>query len=212
MITPTLSDSNTNDLQEEERAWLVPSEALDRFVPPDVVARDHEGQQKTNVRYGYQLGLMNFLVGEKMVSEVLDRPKIYSVPKSTEYLRGIINLRGNVVPVFDLRAVLQTEGYELAVDSNHQETTQSVIVLGKGTDAAGLVINKLPKTVEVVDQIKNDDTETKNIASCPAIIQEFVDHAFVSSGIEWMEFDYQGFLKNLAIESKQKKIAYQTIQ
>ncbi len=37
------------------------------------------------------------------VREVLDLPKITAVPNMPTYVRGVINLRGKVVPVIDLR-------------------------------------------------------------------------------------------------------------
>ncbi len=37
------------------------------------------------------------------VREVLDFIKVTRVPRTPDFMRGIINLRGNVVPVVDLR-------------------------------------------------------------------------------------------------------------
>ena len=51
-----------------------------------------------------------FLLGDEVVSleiskvrEVLDYTVITRVPRMPEYLQGVINLRGSVVPVVDLR-------------------------------------------------------------------------------------------------------------
>jgi purine-binding chemotaxis protein CheW len=38
------------------------------------------------------------------VLEILEMTKITKVPKAPEYMRGVINLRGNVLPVIDARA------------------------------------------------------------------------------------------------------------
>lgn len=40
------------------------------------------------------------------VKEIIETPQITSVPMTPDYIRGVINLRGNVVPVIDLGARL----------------------------------------------------------------------------------------------------------
>jgi len=37
------------------------------------------------------------------VREVLDFTTVTKIPRTPEFMRGVINLRGNVVPVVDLR-------------------------------------------------------------------------------------------------------------
>ena len=44
-----------------------------------------------------------FAVNVKRVREVLDLPHITQVPRSPQYMRGVINVRGSVVPVVDMR-------------------------------------------------------------------------------------------------------------
>ena len=38
------------------------------------------------------------------VREVLDMDKITKIPKSPSYMRGVVNLRGNAIPVMDLKS------------------------------------------------------------------------------------------------------------
>ncbi|MBF0224866.1 MAG: chemotaxis protein CheW [Desulfobacterales bacterium] len=56
---------------------------------------------------------LTFYLGEEMftldisqVREVLDFIKLTKVPRTPEFMKGIINLRGSVVPVIDLRLKL----------------------------------------------------------------------------------------------------------
>ena len=51
------------------------------------------------------------------VREVLDYLTITKVPRMPEFLRGVINLRGNVVPVIDLRYKLGMGTIEQSVDT-----------------------------------------------------------------------------------------------
>jgi len=49
------------------------------------------------------LGTEEFAFDISSVKEVIRIPVITNVPKSQEYIKGVINLRGNVIPVIDLR-------------------------------------------------------------------------------------------------------------
>ncbi len=51
------------------------------------------------------------------VREVIDYVTITRVPRMPEYLRGLINLRGSVVPVIDLRLILGMGCIEQTVDT-----------------------------------------------------------------------------------------------
>lgn len=44
-----------------------------------------------------------FAVGVEQVTEILDAPAITRVPRTPDFVAGVINLRGRVVPVIDLR-------------------------------------------------------------------------------------------------------------
>src|SRR5512143_3853910 len=51
----------------------------------------------------FRLGEEVFALDIAQVREVLDYPGITRVPRVPEFMRGVINLRGSVVPVVDLR-------------------------------------------------------------------------------------------------------------
>lgn len=59
----------------------------------------------------------DFALEISKVSEVLDYLTITHVPRMPDFLRGVINLRGNVVPVIDLRLKLGMGNVEKSVDT-----------------------------------------------------------------------------------------------
>jgi len=58
-----------------------------------------------------------FALNISKVREVLDYPTITKVPMMPEFMRGVINLRGNVVPVIDLRFKLGMGAIQQSVDT-----------------------------------------------------------------------------------------------
>ena len=51
----------------------------------------------------FRLGDELFAANVSKVLEILEIPKITKVPRSPAFMRGVVNLRGNVLPVIDAR-------------------------------------------------------------------------------------------------------------
>jgi len=52
---------------------------------------------------GFKIGKEQFGVDILMVQEIIRSAKIATVPNAPSFVQGIINLRGNIIPVIDLR-------------------------------------------------------------------------------------------------------------
>src|SRR5512147_2571220 len=105
----------------------------------------------------FKLGDEVFALDIGKVREVLDLTAITKVPRTPEFMRGVINLRGSVVPVVDLRlkfGMSRTEKTvntciiitEVAVDN---ETT----VLGALADSVQEVMDLEPGQIEPAPKI-----------------------------------------------------------
>ncbi len=51
----------------------------------------------------FYLAEEQFAVSSRNVREMVAMPKVATVPRTPDYIRGVINLRGKVIPVMDLR-------------------------------------------------------------------------------------------------------------
>ena len=67
----------------------------------DVEVKKETG--KTIQYLAFRLGDEVYAVDVAKVREILDFPAITKVPRTPEFMRGVINLRGSVVPVVDMR-------------------------------------------------------------------------------------------------------------
>ena len=77
-----------------------------------------KGASDTNLHHGlgaeepsrkfmvFQLGLERYAFPIHVVKEIVTKPSVTRVPNTPEHVRGVINLRGKIVPVFDLRLKL----------------------------------------------------------------------------------------------------------
>lgn len=78
------------------------------------------------------------------VREIIGLMPITSVPRTPEYLRGVINLRGKVIPIIDLRLKFDMPGVE------HTEET-CIIVVQSGDDSVGAVVDKVSEVLDIPD-------------------------------------------------------------
>jgi len=67
---------------------------------------------------------------------------ITPVPQSHDYVRGVLNLRGQVITVIDLRVKLELEPVEIL-------PSMRIIVVRTGTDAVGLLVDGVDDIVPV---------------------------------------------------------------
>ncbi|MBN1699095.1 MAG: chemotaxis protein CheW [Spirochaetales bacterium] len=105
----------------------------------------------------FTLGDEVFAVDIMKIQQILDFTRITKVPKTPDFMRGVINLRGSVVPVVDLRLKFGMEQTEQSIDtciivmeiSFGKETT----VLGALADSVQEVIELEPDQIEEVPKI-----------------------------------------------------------
>jgi len=77
------------------------------------VTRTYETAQYLTFRLDREL----FAVDIVKAREVLEFTTLTKVPKTPDFMRGVINLRGNVVPVVDMRLKLGLQQIERTVDT-----------------------------------------------------------------------------------------------
>ena len=86
------------------------------------------------------------------VLEILEVPRITKVPKSPHFMRGVINLRGNVLPVMDSRVKFGLP---------HAEDTQNtcIIVLAIKLDGQEISIGAVVDSVQEVLDIDGESIQ-----------------------------------------------------
>ncbi len=61
-----------------------------------------------NNRFYYSVGKLNLLLEQDIKAENLSQPKIYEIPHPPSWCSGIVNVRGNIVPVVNMHILLKT--------------------------------------------------------------------------------------------------------
>lgn len=98
----------------------------------------------------YQLGEELFGIEILRVKEIIEYNRITRVPLVPDYIAGVINLRGNVVPVVDLKHLFSGENAAIS-------RRTCIIVVETGDDEEHMETGLLVDSVnEVVDISKSD--------------------------------------------------------
>lgn len=82
-----------------------------------------------------------YTINSKMITSIVMIPdEITYLPNVTEYLTGLIHLRGNVVPLIDLKSLFKLSN--LLVEKT-EDKKEMVIVIEKDNSFVGLVVDEV---------------------------------------------------------------------
>lgn len=95
----------------------------------------------------FQLINETYGIDIKNVKEIIQMQKVTPIPNSYNFIRGIINLRGSIVPVIELK-----KKFNLAVEEDTEKTAIIVmkIMLKEGLfQTIGIVIDEVKEVVDI---------------------------------------------------------------
>ncbi len=113
--------------------------------------------EKTNATSSCQyvtfgLGEELFGVEVSRTREILSLTPVTKVPQTPEYLLGVINLRGQVVPVVDMRL-------KLGLPAGEETEDTCIIVVEVQVDGESIIVGALADAVREVSEIRSDQIE-----------------------------------------------------
>lgn len=88
------------------------------------------------------LGDEEYAIEILKVQEIIGLMSITPVPKMPDYIRGVLNLRGKIVPIMDLRMRFNFQAIE-----DTEETC--IIVLQDGDYQMGVVVDKVSEVADI---------------------------------------------------------------
>lgn len=79
------------------------------------------------------------------VNEIIVYQEITQIPESEDYIKGLINLRGKIIPVIDVRIRFKQEPIE------YNDRTCIIVINVKDT-VVGLIVEKIAEVVEIKEE------------------------------------------------------------
>jgi purine-binding chemotaxis protein CheW len=93
-----------------------------------------------------------FALDISKVREVLDFTAITKVPRTPDFMRGVINLRGSVVPVVDLRL-------KFGMSKTEKTVNTCIIIVEVTVDGDTVVLGALADSVQEVIELGSENIE-----------------------------------------------------
>ena len=102
---------------------------------------------------GFVLGNERYAISITDVEEIIRLTEITPVPKAPDFIEGIINLRGRVIPVADLKKRINLG------EATYDDKTRIIVVM-LNDKRMGLIIDKVEEIIRI---------ESDNIEQAPAL-------------------------------------------
>lgn len=161
--------------------------ALNEHLQLDAIEKG-QGLERKNRLYGFVLGNHKLFFGNEVKRELFESIKIKKLPLMPEYILGLCNVRGNLVPVVDL--AVKYGLLEKSTDGSAGKT----LIISDGIDMVGLVINK---TLIPVDFHDNDLFETD--ITVDKRISFFIQQSYSIHDEAWHQIDHKVLFNTLTI-------------
>lgn len=142
-----------------------------------------EKKYRDVVRYVFDLNKIGFILPESTVSEFIERPSYTYIPKMPSIVEGLCNVRGNLVPVFNLHKYFN-------VDDNVK--SRYLLVIGEGENAVGVLLDELPYLLE-----EENLEQLNNIPQLPKKLENYTSKAYYMGDKILVEYNHQDFYKSL---------------
>jgi twitching motility protein PilI len=164
-----------------------PSQALNRPLNWAAQQKKHVHDNQISRRLGFYIGNLGLLITKMATSELTYPLPLCPIPNTAAWLLGLINLRGNLVPVFDLHNLLQLK--------TRENTSPMLLILGSGDSAGAMLIDGLPHHLNFFDFDK-----LNTLPPLPKVIQPYTSSGYEKDNEFWFNFDHIGFFEHLATQ------------
>ena len=109
----------------------------------------------------FTLGSEEYALPIRQVHEIIRYTEPRSVAAESGWVRGVISLRGKIVPVYDLAA-------RLGLETEEQAENGKIVIVETATDMAGVVVDDVEEVL-TVEEAQLDAVPAAGSASIEAI-------------------------------------------
>lgn len=145
--------------------------------------------QKIEVRrtwsgVGFRIGDIRLVAAMSDIIEILRYPNITKVPSTLRWVKGLANIRGNLLPVMDLNDFVNNESSKLRKSSR-------VLVVQHDDLSSGLLVDE-------VYGMRHFFTEehSKNLPDASDKLKSYLKGSFLQNEVEWGVFSVTKLAKS----------------
>ena len=111
------------------------------FIDNDVTADVMDVRPEEEIRIClFSIGVDTYAIPVAVLTEIIIQQKIFPVPTTPSHVLGVVNLRGNIVPIVDIRPALSLP---------QQSVPGQIAILKLGAMTLGIVVDNVSAVVSV---------------------------------------------------------------
>jgi twitching motility protein PilI len=130
------------------------------------------------VGVGFRIGNSRLIASMSEVKEILDLPDYTLVPGVKPWIVGVANVRGNLLPILDMKS------YLLGEDIKNRHKGRVIVIDYKGFNT-GLIVEEIYGMRHFREADISDD-----IPEVPEDISPYIERAFRQDEEHWPVFDF----------------------
>jgi twitching motility protein PilI len=175
---------------ERMNDYIAPNSAFDILLEYERLSLEHSAGVAESVEapglwrgIGFRIGTIRFIGGIGDVNEILFMPTLAPVPGTKSWLLGVANVRGNLVPVVDLRGFLEGERTPIGDRSR-------VLVARQAGGSVGLLVDEVLGQRNLTDENQAIEYEAEDPRYEP-----FIAAHYELDGAVWSVFNLAGLVR-----------------
>jgi len=167
--------------------WLKENEKLiEKLEAAYKTAPENNTASQSNQLYGIKFNTLHILIDKNTPSELVEDNTVFPIPLAADWILGVTNIRGDIIPIIDLEIIISGE------ITNYNVNSSNIMIIGKGEDAIGLLLKQLPILVSV-----SNDEKLNDYSNLPESIPEFVEYAYTHDECIWACINFPLFIQSL---------------
>ena len=104
----------------------------------------------------FKLGDEHFAVETDRVQSINDIMSITRVPKAPKYIKGLINLRGSILSLLDIKMLLGM------YDDNSENDAKNIIILKVNDEQVGISVDEVHEVIDADEKTIQKLSDDKN--------------------------------------------------
>lgn len=111
----------------------------------------------------FRIGREEYGLDSLTAKEIQEMLPITRVPKTPDYIKGVVNLRGEIIPVISLRKKFNLPEVELTEDTR-------IIIVRLNDTSVGIIVDAVVEVIQIDDDLTENITDFSSDLSMDYVI------------------------------------------
>ena len=130
-----------------------------------------EEKEQTKQLVSFRIGSEEFGVDILKVQEIIRLPNVTPIPNAPRFIQGVINLRGKIIPVIDLRKRLKIQGQKEETDSRKAR----ILIVELDAYVTGFIVDSVSEVMKI---------STGNIEPTPHLVASSIGAEYIKGVVK----------------------------